>query len=188
MTRTRRVGVALAVPAILVLAACAGQERAGTPAQPTAIATWSEPIGVAPELVYVTDIEGFELVAQSVGVMGDDGMSAIYVSGDGSGDVMLTTARDVTPDVVPCAGLPDSSEPAPVLQCAAELGDVHVTLDGVDVDPATMRAAARAIRVPRADELDDLFAGAAIAEAPVERGDLPPDGDGAPLNPIGIGG
>lgn len=195
VTRPRRAVVVLLVPALLALGACAG--RAGAegvtttdPAQPTAIAAWSEPAGIAPELVYVTGVEGFELATQSVGVMGDDGMSAAYVrSGGGAvGTVMLTTSRDPAPNVVACAELPDSSEPQPVLRCAVERGDVHVALDGADVEAATMRAAAEGVRVPGAEELGHLFADVPTTEVPVERGDLPPNGDGAPLDPPGVGG
>ena len=190
VTSTRRAAIVLAVPAILALGACAGSGGAGDPALPTAIATWSEPAGIAPDLVYVTDVEGFELNTQSVGVMGDDGMSAIYVryGGEALATVMLTTSRDLTSNDVPCAELPDSSEPAPVLRCAVERGDAYIALDGEDVDAATVRAAAEAVRVPRADELDHLFADVQVAEAPVERGDLPSEGDGAPLNEPGPGG
>ncbi len=195
VTRPRRAVVVLLVPAVLALGACAGPAGAEEvtttdPAQPTAIATWSEPAGIAPELVYVTGVEGFELATQSVGVMGDDGMSAIYVrSGGGAvGTVMLTTSRDPTPNVAACAELPDSSEPQLVLRCAVERGDVHVALDGVDVESATMREAAEGVRVPGAEELGHLFADVPVAEVPVERGDLPPNGDGAPLDPPGAGG
>jgi hypothetical protein len=190
VTSTRRAAILLAVPAILTLGACAGSAGAGDPAQPTAIATWSEPAGIAPELVYVTGVVGFELATQSVGVMGDDGMSATYVrSGGGAvSTVMLTTSRNPAPNVVPCAKLPDSSEPEPALRCAVERGDVHVALDGVDVEAATMRAAAEGVRVPGAEELDHLFADVPRAQAPVKRGDLPPNGDGAPLDPPGAGG
>ena len=189
VTSTLRAAILLAVPAILALGACAGPAGAGDPAQPTAIATWSEPAGIAPELVYVTGIEGFELAPQSVGVMGDNGMSAIYVrAGGGGGTVMLTTSRDTAPNVVPCAKLPDSPEPEPVLRCAVERGHVHVTLEGVDVEAATMRAAAEGVRAPSADELGPLFADVPTAQTPVERGDLPPKGDGAPLDQPGAGG
>ena len=195
MNRPRHSVVVLLVPTVLALGACAGRVGAEGvtttgPAQPTAIATWSEPAGIAPELVYVTGVEGFELATQSVGVMGDDGMSAIYVrSGGGAvGTVKLTTSRDPAPNVVACAELPDSSGPQPVLRCAVERGDVHVALDGVDVGAATMRAAAEGVRVPSAEELSHLFADVPKAEVPVERGDLPPNGDGAPLDPPRVGG
>jgi len=119
-------------------------------------------------------------------------MSAVYVrSGGGAVDtVALTTSRNPAPNLVPCAKLPDSSEPKPVLRCAVERGDVHVALDGVNVEAATMRAAAEGVRVPRADELGHLFTDVPIAQTPVRRGDLPPDGDGdgAPLDPPGAGG
>lgn len=193
MTSTRCAAIVLAVPAILALGACAGAAGAagaGDPAQPTAIATWSEPAGIAPELVYVTDIEGFELNTQSVGVVGDDGMSAIYARYDDGAvaTVMLTTSRDPAPDVVQCAELPDSAEPEPALRCAVERGVVHVALEGADVEAAALRAAAEAVRVPSADELGHLFADVPLPEAPVERGDLPLEGDGAPLNEPGPGG
>lgn len=190
MTSTRRAAIVLAVPAILALGGCAGSGGAGDPALPTAIAAWSEPAGIAPDLVYVTDVEGFELSTQSVGVMGDEGMSATYVRYDGEAlaTVMLTTSRDLTSSDVPCAELPDSSGAEPALRCAVARGVASVALDGEDVEPATMRAAAEALRVPRVDELDHLFADVQVAEAPVERGDLPSEGDGAPFNEPGLGG
>jgi catechol 2,3-dioxygenase-like lactoylglutathione lyase family enzyme len=187
VTSTRRAAIVLTVPAIFALGACAGPD----PAQPTTIATWSEPAGIAPELVYVTGIEGFELATQSVGVMGDDGMSAIYFrSGGGAavGTVTLTTSRGRAADIVSCATLPDSPEPEPTLRCAVERGDAHVALEGVDVEAATLRAAAEGVRVPGEDELRHLFADIPMAQSPVERGDLPPNGDGAPLDPPGVGG
>ena len=191
MTRTRRAALVLAAPASLLLTACAGlggaEGATADPAQPASIAAWSEPAGIAPGLVYVTDVEGFELATQSVGVFGNDGMSAMYTrSGAVFATVMLTTSRDLAPDVVLCPELPDSSEP--LLRCAVERGGVHVALDGADVEAATLRAAAEAVRVPGEDELGHLFADVPRPETPVERGDLPPDGDGAPLNEPGPGG
>lgn len=191
MTRTRRAAIVLAMPASLLLSACAGlggaEGATADPAQPASIAAWSEPAGIAPGLVYVTDVEGFELATQSVGVFGNDGMSAIYTrSGAVFATVMLTTSRDPPADVVPCAELPDSSEP--VLRCAAERDGVHIVLDGEDVEATTLRAAAEAVRVPGEDELDHLFSDVPTGRAPVERGDLPTEGDGAPFNEPGPGG
>lgn len=188
MTRNRRAVVALVAPVVLVLSACAGHAGAGEPAQPTAIASLSEPAGIARDLVYVTDVDGFELATQSVGVMGDDGMSAVYVKagGGGAGTVTLTTSRQPDPTAVPCAELTDASTGA--LRCVVDRGGAHVVLEGADVDPATLRAAAEAVRVPAADELGHLFTDVPKAGPPVERGDLPSAGDGAPLNPSGAGG
>jgi hypothetical protein len=167
--------------AVLALGACAGVAGA---AQPTEIATWSQPAGIAPELVFVTDLDGFELATQSVGITAGDGMSAAYVRG--AGIVMLTTWRDPDPSAVPCAELPDSPQAAP--RCSVERGDAHILLEGQDVDPATLRAAGEAVRVPRANELAHLFSDVPVPGPPVERGDLPPAGDGAPLDPPAAGG
>ena len=186
MPRARRAAVLVAASAVFALAACGA---VGGPAQPTEIATWSEPAGIARELVYVTEIDGFDLATQSVGVMGDDGMSAMYVNADGGsvGTVLLATRRDADPSVTPCAELPDSAEAD--LRCSVERGAVHVVLDGEGVDPATLRAAAEAVRVPKADELGQLFADLpTMAGTPLERGDLPPAGDGAPVDSPGPGG
>lgn len=166
---------------VLALGACAGGAGA---AQPTEIATWSLPAGIAPELVFVTDIDGFDLATQSVGITAADGMSAAYVRG--ASVVMLTTWRDPDPSVVSCAELPDSSQAA--LRCSVERGDAHILLEGEDVEPAVVRAAGEAVRVPRANELGHLFADVQVPGPPVERGDLPTAGDGAPLDLPAAGG
>lgn len=191
MTGTRRAAaVVVAASLVLALGACAGRAGAGEPAGQDAIATWSRPAGIAPDLVYVTDVDGFELAVQSVGVVGDDGMSAMYTrpGDDALAVVMLSTWRQPTPDAGPCDELADSSETVPMLRCTVVRGDVHITLDGEAVDAATLRAAAEAVRVPGEGELDDLFAGVRVPGPPVERGDLPPEGDGAPDNSVGAGG
>lgn len=191
MSRARRTALLL-VPVVLALGACAGSS--GTGASPSAtpdastIAARMAWVGIAPELVYVTDLVGFDLATQSVGVVGDDGMSAAYVraAGDTLGVVTLRTSRAPTPDVVPCADLPDSAEP--VLRCAVGRGVAHVVLEGEDVEPAVLRAAGEAVREPREDELPGLFVDLPTPAPPVERGDLPPGWDGAPIDQPGLGG
>jgi hypothetical protein len=188
---TRRAALVL-VAVALTLGSCAG--RVGTGASPSAtpdastIASRMAWVGIAPELVYITDLDGFELATQSVGVVGDDGMSAAYVRyrGDTLGTVMLTTSRNPAPGVVPCADLPDSAEP--VMRCAVERGVAHVLLEGEDVEPTILRAAGEAVREPRPDELPGLFVDLPTPAPPVERGDLPPEGDGAPMDQPGLGG
>lgn len=200
MTRSRRAVVvpALVVSAVVALGGCAGRAGSATatptstgPADPAVIAARVRPAGIAPELVYVTDVAGFDVATQSVGVVGDDGMSAIYVrlGGDATGTVVLTTGRTADPSAVPCADLPDSA--GSVLRCGVQRGDapvVHVLLEGHGADAATLRAAGEAVRVPRADELDALFVDLPTPGAPVERGDLPPFGEGAPVDPPAQGG
>lgn len=193
MNRSRHATALLAlgvVPAVLALGACAGRAGAGEPAGQDAIATWSGPAGIAPELVYVTDVDGFELATQSVGVMGDDGMSAAYTrtDGDALAIVMLTTSRQPDPGAGACADLPDSSEPEPTLVCVVDRAGVHVTLAGEGVDATTLRAASEAVRVPSEGELEHLFTDVQVAGVPVERGDLPPGWDGAPIDEVGPGG
>ncbi|MER5750526.1 hypothetical protein [Streptomyces sp. NPDC002088] len=64
---------------------------------------------------------------------------------------------------------------------------VRVGGDGVPRD--VLRAAAHKVHRPSADELDALLPSAApAATEPVERGDLPTVGDGAPNNNPGAGG
>lgn len=191
MTGHRRAALAL-VPVVLALGACAGSAGTGASSSPTpdpaAIASRMAWVGIAPDLVYVTELEGFELSTQSVGVAGDDGMSAAYVrsSGDTLGIVALRTSRVPAPDVVLCPDLPDAEEP--VLRCAVERGAAQVLLEGEDVEPAVLRAAGEAVREPRPDELASLFVDLPAPAPPVERGDLPPGGDGAPMNEPGPGG
>lgn len=189
MTRDRYVRLGLLAPVVLGLAACASL-RAGAPApaDPTAIAARVQAAGIAPDLVHVTDVEGFDLATQSVGVAGSDGMSAVWTRADGGtlATVTLTTSRaaDTPPTAVPCADLPDDA-----LVCEVERGAARVRIEGVGVDAATLRAAGEAVRVPGAAELDDVFADVpAEVGPPVERGDLPEHGDGAPRNPTGAGG
>lgn len=192
MTRTRYTALLVAVPTVLVLAACAGRASGTTatadPALPADTAARVSAAGIAPDLLYVTDVDGFELATQSVGVVGDDGMSATYVRYDDEvvGTVLLTTSRVPDPSAVPCDGLPDSSDA--VQRCTVTRGAAHVALEGEGVESATLRAAAEAVRVPRTDELDALLADLPVPGPPVVRGDLPPEGDGAPLNPTGPGG
>lgn len=186
MPRAPRAALVLvAVTLAAALGSCAGP---ATPADPAVVATWSEPRGIAADLVYVTDLDGFDLAAQSVGPMGDDGMSAMYVRSDASGigTVLLTTGRAADPPAGPCADLAES--PDPVLRCAVARGGAHVLLEGESVEAATLRAAAEAVRVPGEDELGALFAELPAPDAPVERGDLPPAGDGAPVDPPAAGG
>lgn len=188
MSPARCAAAALTGIALLTLGACAGSAGSGGPADRTAIAAQATPAGIAPELVLVTDIDGFELNPQLVGVMGGDGMSAGYARG--ASRVLLMTWREgdpapvSDPSLVLCSDLPDADQP--VLRCAAEHGGVHVVLEGEEVEAGALRAAAAALRVPRADELEELFSN--IPKDHVERGDLPEVGDGAPINEPGAGG
>ena len=174
----------------LTLGACAGvaggtaSPTATGPAEPGEIATWTKYAGIAPELVYVTEIDGFELWPLYVGVVGNDGMSVAYGNDDGS-SVLLRIDRVADPSLAPCDELTDVSEA--VLRCSVERGDAHIVLEGEGVAPAVLRTAAGAVRVPRADELSDLFAELPRSQPPVERPDLE-GGEGQQGAPTPLGG
>ncbi|ACZ31804.1 hypothetical protein Xcel_2790 [Xylanimonas cellulosilytica DSM 15894] len=195
MTRDRAVPRLLAPAALasaaLTLTACAGLTGGAanpSPASVAAIEAYTGSVGIAPDLVYVTDVDGFELATQSVGVMGDDGMSAWYIrtSDDGVATIMLTTRRGEADPAVPgCDALPDDASAE--LRCGVQHGEAHIQVEGTGTDAATVRAAAAAVRVPTTDELSHLFEELPAPSGPIERGDLPP-GDGAPDNSVGVGG
>lgn len=174
-----------AVPALaLLLAACASG-----PASRDSIAEVSEPAGIAADLVYIADVDGFDLIPETVGPFGSDGMSAIWSrsGGDGYAVVTLTTDRIPDPDAVPCDELGEGAG-AVELRCGVVVDGVHATLRGEGIDGALLRAVAETVHVPSEGELSRLFAGLPVPEGPIERGDLPAEGDGAPNNDVGVGG
>ncbi|MFF3531273.1 hypothetical protein ACFY2N_04435 [Streptomyces rubiginosohelvolus] len=160
------------------------------------------------EHVWVTEAAGYALARQSVGVLGDDGFGSVYTEPDG-GQIRLSVERLPHADADCTDGPASGSTQEPLVTCerdggqwysATESGHAYareqdglvVTLSGTrqEVDRATLRAAARAAH--RADdyELDQVLppAGEAAGRAPVERGDLPTEGDGAPDNEVGASG
>lgn len=177
------------VAAGLLLAGCAslppataGGPDEGATLSPDLLARLAY-VGIAPELIRVTDIDGFTVATQSVGVSGDDGVGAFYVAD--AGTVMLRTSRGATPDAVPC---PDLADDADALLCEVEHDGAFVTFEGDGVTADVLRAAGASVRVPAGDELAALFVDLPTQpEGPVERGDLP-EGDRAPDNSVGVGG
>ncbi|MFH9495385.1 hypothetical protein ACH4L9_07925 [Streptomyces globisporus] len=160
------------------------------------------------EHVWVTEAAGYALARQSVGVLGDDGFGSVYTEPDG-GQIRLSVERLPHADADCTDGPASGSAQEPLVTCerdgeqwyrATESGHAYareqdglvVTLSGPrqEVDRATLRAAARAAH--RADdyELDRVLppAGEAAGRQPLERGDLPPEGDGAPNNEVGASG
>ncbi|MFI1222337.1 MULTISPECIES: hypothetical protein [unclassified Streptomyces] len=160
------------------------------------------------EHVWVTEAAGYTLARQSVGVIGDDGFGSVYTTPEG-GRIQLSVERrphavaDCTEHPAPAGGQ------EPVVTCerqggqwyratasghayAREQAGLVVTVSGTlrDVDRATLRSAS--LLAHRADdhELDQVLppAGEASGRQPVERGDLPPVGDGAPNNDVGASG
>lgn len=159
------------------------------------------------EHVWVTEAAGYTVARQSVGVLGDDGFGSSYTSPDG-GVLQLSVERRPHA-VADCteASAPDGGQ-EPLVTCerdgehwyratesghayAREQGDLVITVSGAreQVDRATLRSAARAAHRADDHELDRLLPpGGGSGPQPVERGDLPPVGDGAPNNGVGASG
>ncbi len=128
-------------------------------------------LGIAPELVYVTEVPGFTLAQQSIGVNGDDGFSVAYWAKDGA-VLHLYAERGSAADC-----------PEGHVCRAPEKGQV-VRVYGEKVAADVLRRAADAIHRPAPEELVPLLPSPRTATAPVERGDLPSYGDGAPDNSV----
>jgi hypothetical protein len=132
-------------------------------------------LGIAPELVYVTDVPGFTLARQSVGVNGDDGFSVAYWAKNGA-VLRLYAERGSAADC------PEG------YVCRAPVKGHVVRISGEKTAPGVLRTAADAVHRPTPAELFALLPPVPAATAPVERGDLPSYGDGAPDNSVGQGG
>jgi len=218
-TRPLRAGASAAVSVVVALVAvslggCASQtpgtDAAETPgadaADPSAIAERASVVGIAPELVYTTQVDGYDLAPQSVGPGAADGMSATWV--DDTTGAMLTIRTDRGElTAASCVETPLWEAPNEPVTCTDEEGVWHRSGGGVheyiavrdgaliritgmnDVSRADLLAAAKAVHVPSDAELDFLFSDLPeVAPEPVERGDLPENGDGAPIDPVGPGG
>ncbi|NGO09174.1 hypothetical protein G5C60_16595 [Streptomyces sp. HC44] len=177
-------------------------------ARPAALATRARALSVAPEHVYVTVAPDFTPAERSVGVYGGDGFSSVYVGSKTGAQLQLTVDRGTItaatcPDQQPgdIAGEPVACERDGDLWYRsttgaheyAVTGKGHVVrLSGAPsaIGRDVLRAAAQSVRRPNAAELEVLLppAPSATATEPVERGDLPPVGDGAPNNEVGATG
>jgi hypothetical protein len=187
------------------LSGCASAATGGEPADPASIALRAGVNGIAPDLVYTTDVEGYDLAPQSVGRGAADGMSATWFNGStGSMVTIRTDHGDMT--AASCVEMPLWDAPGEPVTCAEQDGvwhrsggEVHeyvavrdgalIGVSGVNASPEDLLAAARAVRVPSDAELELLFSDLpTVSPTPVERGDLPKNGDGAPIDPEGPGG
>ncbi len=195
----RRTAVGMVVTG-LALAGCGNGGAAGSPS-PELVAR-ARQSGLDATLVYVTTADGYSRTAGGLGPYGDSGFQDIYSTGR---DDLRLTVEERGIDAATCPQLPvPAAEPAgaPVVctadgdgwartsgnrrEYALQHGSVLVRVSGTG--PAdVLRAAARQARPATADELDDMLPPARDG-SPVERGDLPENGDGAPINPTGPGG
>ncbi|GGZ31982.1 hypothetical protein [Streptomyces poonensis] len=212
MIRATRVLPTLTLLPLLLLTACGdkqavtGDPELAPPASPGAgLRERAEALGIAPEHVYLTEAPGFTLAEQSVGVSGDDGFSAVYWSKEKGAQLQLRVERG-TVTAANCPEQQVGEGTGPRATCERD-GDAwyrtagaqheyavpedgHVVRVGGDtatVDRDVLRAAAEAVRRPTDEEAARILPSPAAGE-PVERGDLPPEGDGAPNNDVGVGG
>jgi hypothetical protein len=189
--------------ACVALAGCAATTEA---ASPGSIAELASAVGVAPELVFTTEVDGYDLAPQSVGQGAADGMTATWFNS--STGAMLTIRSDfgaLTEES--CTETPLWEATGVSVTCADEDGmwhrsggDTHeyvavrdgalIWVSGMDgASQEDLLTAARNVRVPSEAELEHLFSDAPVTPGePVERGDLPENGDGAPIDPTGPGG
>ncbi len=187
---------------VVMLGGCASTN----PANPDTIAARANAVGIAPDLVYTTTIEGYDLAPQSVGPGAADGMSATWFNQATGAMVTIRTDRgDMTAQS--CAQTPLADAPDEPVTCTYVEGVWHrtgggvheyvavrdealiVVIGGNGAPGADLLTAAQAVRVPSNAELDALFSDLPDApDGPVERGDLPENGDGAPIDTVGPGG
>ena len=147
---------------------------------------------------------------QSVGPGAAGGITATWFNGStGSTLTIRTDAGDDADDLTEasCAAMPLWDAPDDAVTCTREdgvwhrsAGGIHeyvaardgalIRVTGMDgASRADLLAAAKAVRVPSEAELQRLFSD--VPRSPVEplqRGDLPENGDGAPIDPTGPGG
>ncbi|WP_328874574.1 hypothetical protein OHT76_33445 [Streptomyces sp. NBC_00287] len=183
MIKQRGVLSALFLMSVL-LTACGSEKSAADPAE---LASRAEALGIAPEHVYVTEAPGFTLAQQSVGVIGGDGFSAVYVAKEGGAQLQLSVDRGtMTADTcaqgatAPCEREGDAWYRGQEYAIPKKGHVVRVSGEGVPRD--VLKEAALAVHRPSDAELDALLPAAPAGGGSVERGDLPPEGDGAPNN------
>lgn len=157
------------------------------------------------EHVYVTEADGFTAAKQSAGVLGDDGFQVTYVKGRAQftlyvdrGTVDAENCRTAPPAAKSCEK--DGKGWYRVTDGRHEYARtenglrIQLAADPEAVGRDVLRAAAENVHRADEDELDALLperterTGRAEPTAPVERGDLPTHGDGAPQDPPGAGG
>ncbi|GGQ79403.1 hypothetical protein [Streptomyces flaveolus] len=216
MNRRARVLPLLLLPPLL-LTACGTQRAADGPvaaAAPTEAApagaeeleNRAQALGIAPDLVYVTRAPGLTLAQQSVGVLGDDGFSATYLTGSGALVRLSVERGSMTEDT--CPGRPVGDSTGGRATCERDADAWYRTGGGqheyaLPKNGHVVRLSAEADAVPRevlseaaeaVHRPDNAEAAATLpsprpaAGTPVERGDLPPVGDGAPDNSVDVGG
>ncbi|MEU6341664.1 hypothetical protein ABZ883_12050 [Streptomyces sp. NPDC046977] len=189
----------LLLPAAVALTACGAES-----ASPSALDARARALGVEREMVYVTDVPGYTLATQSVGVVGDHGFGASWFSPGGRRIEIRVDEREGGGPVA-CSD-PDDRRAAERGFCerdgtrwyrATRTGHeyafqdggrvVRLSADRTLVTRGTLRRAAENAHQADPGELADVLPPTGgPGPGPVERGDLPEVGDGAPMDPFAI--
>lgn len=208
MTSRRRESIGWGVVGLVLLVAfagCASTTSGADAADPDAISAVASRAGIAPELVYTTEVDGYDLAPQSVGASAAGGIMASWFNiSTGSTLTIRTESGELTE--TSCVAQPLGDAPDEAVTCTQEDGvwhrsggDIHeyvavrdgalISVSGIDAPQADLLAGAKSVRVPSESELERLFSDVTERPGePVERGDLPENGDGAPIDPTGPGG
>lgn len=195
----------IAASIAVTLTGCA--TGAETPADAGQIAESARSLGIAPDLIYTTDVDGYDLAVQSVGTSGSEGLQATWFNETTAAMVTIRTDwGELTAET--CTAIPLENDLDAAVTCEEDenglwhrwAGDTHeyvatrgsvlVHVIGRGAPPEDLRVAAQTVHVPSPQELEQLFSDAPDLPAgpPIERGDLPEHGDGAPVDPPGAGG
>ncbi|MDH2429484.1 hypothetical protein [Sphaerisporangium sp. TRM90804] len=157
--------------------------------------------GVAPGLIYAIDVPGFTLAEQSVGVVNENGFGGVYFDERG-GRIEMRVDRGPYDDDR-CAKTPMMAGTAPATCARDDAGWYRTAGDdqeyvGVRGDHSirlitktatvTRQTLKTALAKARPAIGDGRTPSPASPRPAVTRGDLPTNGDGAPLNPTGPGG
>lgn len=176
MIRTARVlAPLLLLPVLLTGCGSEKEDGAGTPADSAELDARAEAMGVAPETVYVTEVSGWPVIPQSVGVYGNDEYSAVYRNEKTKAAFGLFVDRR-TFTAKSCPEQPLSPDSDRRVTCEHDgdawyrkAGGHHeyaVLRDGIvirfsaemdEVDRAVLRRAAKAVHRPDEDELDVIM-------------------------------
>ncbi|WP_019435663.1 hypothetical protein [Streptomyces sp. AA0539] len=206
-----------AAPASEVTEESGAPPASSSPAQPpeeSPAGTGEETVfpGVDPGLIQLTEIPGYTLAPQSAGVVGEDGWGVSYVAASGS-TIELRVER-AEPGAADTGISADKAAGITEFHRILDGLRVSVITTDPDIDPDVLRAALEAARPADAAEVVSAqeeaardLAGEAQPTAgqagsaqpgkepasgpqpsPGERGDLPPVGDGAPVQPEGASG
>ncbi|MEU5641308.1 hypothetical protein [Streptomyces milbemycinicus] len=200
-TQLRRALPLLLLPLALALSAC-GEESVDQ----SELESRARALGTEPEMVYVTDVPGYALAPQSVGVIGDHGFGGSYTK-PGGGTIELR-ADERGPSPVGCAESgPDqvggekqtcerdgeswyrASKSAHEYAREEDGRVIRLSADRESVTRDTLRQAAESLHQADDGELAEVLpkdAGDGGGQVGTERGDLPRTGDGTPQDPAGM--